>query len=301
MSAEADPAEADARADQSDSRGLRYMALGAFWFSVMSLIVKVAGQRLGAMQLVLVRGVLTLLLSVALLRRARLRVWGTGHSLRLLLLRGVLGSVALSCFYWSLVHLPLAEATVIQYTNPVFAALLAAWLLGERLGWREAACIAGGLVGVVLIARPAFLFGGASAISPGAAALALFGAVCSASAYVTVRRLGAREHPLVVVFYLPLLTIPIAAPLALMEWRWPTAWEWLLLLAIGVTTQIAQVYFTRGLQLERAARATAVGYLQIVFAALWGAVVFGELPRTWTVAGAALIVGSTLWLGKGRR
>ncbi len=273
------------------------MALAAFWFSVMSLLVKMAGQNLGSQQIVLVRAVVTLLLSYALLRRVRIGMWGQRTGM--LLLRGVFGFVALSCFYYGVIHLPLADATVIQYTNPIFTALLAAWLLGERIGWRQAALVLLSMTGVVLMARPAFLFGaGSVALDPPVVAIALLGAILSAGAYVTVRSLGAREHPLIIVFYFPLVTVPASLPFALRGWVWPTLWEWLVLLGVGITTQIGQVYLTRGLQLEPAGRATSVAYLQIVFAGLWGVLFFSERPGVWSLAGALLIIGSTLALGR---
>jgi drug/metabolite transporter (DMT)-like permease len=275
------------------------MALGAFWFSVMSLLVKVAGQRLPSSQIVFVRAVVTLVLSLALLLHARVRVWGEHH--RLLVLRGLLGFGALSAFYYSLVHLPLAEATVIQYTNPVLTALLAALLLRERMGRAEIACLLLSMLGVMIIARPGFLFGAAgAAIETRLVLIALAGALCSAGAYTTVRRIGAREHPLVVVFYFPLVTVPAVLPFVLPVWLWPTPAEWLALLGVGISTQIAQVNMTKGLQLEPAGRATAVGYLQIVFAAAWGALFFADLPDRWTVTGALLILGSTLLLARRR-
>ena len=275
------------------SAGLRYMAAGAFWFSLMSLLVKVAGERLPSQQIVLARAVLTLAFSYALVRRAGVSPWGNDRPR--LLLRGLLGSVGLSFFYFSLVHLPIAEATIIQYMNPVFTAVLAAWLLRERMGGPEVACVALSLLGVALVTRPGFLFGGGAKLDAVYVGLALLGALGSAGAYVTIRTLT-REHSLVIVFYLPLVTVPVTLPLVGTTALWPTAWEWLVLLAVGVTTQIAQVYMTRGLQLERAGRATAVGYLQVVFAAAWGALFFSEYPDAWSIAGGLLIVGSTLAL-----
>lgn len=282
-------------AHASSTAGLRYMAVGAFWFSVMSLLVKVAGERLPSPQIVLARALVTLVLSWAMVRRAGVPVWGRAKGK--LALRGLVGAVALSCFYFSLVHLPIAEATVIQYMNPVFTAVLAGLVLGERMGRREAACVLLSLAGVVLVTHPAAIFGGAARLYPLYVGIALAGALCSAAAYTTIRTLR-DEHPLVVVFYLPLLTVPVTIPPLLLGSgaRWPTPPEWGVLLGVGVTTQVAQVYMTRGLQLERAGRATAVGYLQIVFAAAWGALFFGEVPDAWSVAGAAVIVGSTLAL-----
>jgi drug/metabolite transporter (DMT)-like permease len=275
------------------------MALGAFWFSIMSLLVKLAGQRLPSIEIVLVRAMITLALSIAMLQRARIPVWGKRR--RLLAVRGLFGFVALTAFYFSVIHLPLAEATVIQYVNPVFAAVLATWLLGERLGIRELVCIAVGLIGVVLVARPAVIFGHSAALDPRYLAVALMGALFSAAAYVSVRQLGRTEHPLVVVFYFPLVTVPLALPFALVGWIWPTPMEWLILLGIGVSTQAGQLSITRGLQMEPAGRATAVGYLQIVFAAVWGALFFREFPGVFGIVGAVLIAGSTLWLLSGRQ
>ena len=276
------------------------MVLGSFWFSVMSLLVKLAGRGLPTMEVVLVRGLLTLALSAAIVWRGGFAPFGSRATRPLLLARGVVGSVALSCFYASIVHLPLAEASVIQYTNPIFTAVLAAAVLRERIGWREVAGVLAGLAGVILIARPAALFGGATRLDPHYLAIALVGAFCSATAYVVIRAIGGREHPQVVVLWLPMLTVPMTAPFALADWRWPSARQALLLLAVGVTTQLGQLELTRGLQRERAGRATAIGYVQIVFSALWGVLVFGERPGLWTLAGSVIILGSTLAIAASR-
>lgn len=275
------------------SPGVRAMAIGAFWFSIMGLLVKIVGRGMASMEIVLFRGVLTLGLSWWGLRRVGLSLWGTQR--RLLVLRGTLGSIALMCFFYSLVHLPLGEATLIQYTNPVFATVLAAVFLKEHLRVPDLLSLVASLVGVTFIAQPAALFGAAAdSVDPLNVAIALAGAFCSGAAYTIVRKLRTSEHPLVVVFYLPLLTVPLALPFAAADWRWPTALEWPLLLGVGITTQLAQVNMTRGLQLERTARATTTGYLQVAFAVLWGAVVLGEIPDAWMLAGAVTIIGSTL-------
>ena len=278
------------------------MAAGAFFFSLMSLLVKVAGQRLPSQEIVLARAAIMLVLTYAALRRAGVPLWGTER--RLLVVRGLVGFVGLSGFYYAVVHVPLADATVIQYMNPIFAALIAVPVLGERVRLREAASVLVSLVGVVLVMRPTFLLGsvGAAPLDPVAVGIGLVGALGSGSAYVFVRKLGATEHPLVIIFYFALVSTLAALPLGLFGALWPTPLEWLVLLGVGVTTQLGQVSITRGLMLERAGRATGVGYLQIVFAALWGALFFAEYPDAGTVLGALLIVGSTLALaGAGRR
>ena len=212
--------------------GLRYMAAAAFFFSVMSLLVKVAGQRLPTQEVVLARSLVGALLSWAVLRARG--VSPLGHRRGLLLVRALLGYGALSCFFHALVHLPLAEATVIQYTNPVFTALLAAILLSERLRIREVVLVLVSLAGVVLMTRPGFIFGGLQErLDIAAAAIALLGAVLSAGAYVTVRKLGASEDPLVIVFWFAALSTLGAIPFTALKPVLPTALEWLALAGIG--------------------------------------------------------------------
>ena len=274
------------------TKGLRYMIASAFFFSVMGLLVKLAGERLESSQIVLARAAVALVMSWWSLRRLGISPWGENRR-DLLILRGVLGFGGLSCFYWAVTHLPLGDASVIMHTNPLFVGILAALFLGERLRSVEFVAVVCGLCGVALIARPSFLFGapeGSSALDPFAVGVALAGAVIAACAYTTVRALSGKEHPMVVVFYFPLIATPLAIPWAMGDWLWPTPWEWVLLVGVGVATQIAQVFMTKGLHLERAGRATTVTYLQVVFAFGWGALVFGEVPTLLSVAGALVVV-----------
>lgn len=278
--------------------GMRWMALGAFSFSIMSLLVKVAGQRLPTQEVVFVRGFITFVLSAWAVRRAGVSPWGARERRGLLVLRGVVGFLALSCLYHSIVHLPLADATVIQYTNPVFAGLLAVYFLGERLRRREIVSVLISMAGVALVMRPSFLFGHGAALDPVTVAIGVFGAMCSAVAYVTVRKLGTTEHSTVIVFYFALVAMVAALPTAIPGALWPTPMEWLVMLGVGVSTQMGQVAITHGLRMERAGRATATGYLQIVFAALWGVLFFAEIPDWGTFLGATLIIASTLALAR---
>lgn len=272
----------------------RYMLLSAAAFSVMTLWVKIAGQRLPSQQIVTARAALTLLFTFVLLRRASIPFWGRRKGL--LVLRGLLGFVGLSCVYHAVTVLPLAEATVIQYTHPVFTALLASLFLGEPLRARVLQSMAMSMVGVVLVAQPETLFGArAEPLDPLALLVALGGAFFSSAAYVVVRRLGRSEHPLVIVFYFPFVALPASLPATVPVALWPTAWEWLALLGVGLFTQLGQVWITKGLAHGEAGRAATYSYSQVFFAALWGALFFDEQPTLWTVGGALLILSGALW------
>lgn len=276
--------------------GLRYMVLAAFFFSIMSLLVRVAGERLPSSMIVLARAVVAVFLSYAMVKRAGYNPWGT-HRL-LLFLRGLFGFGALTCFYFSLTRLPLAEATVIQYMNPIFTALLAVVVLREAMRGIEIVSVLVSLCGVVLVAKPAFIFQAAATepLDHVAVAVALLGALLSAAAYVLVRKAHGAEPAIVVVFWFPLVATPLAIPAAVATWIWPTPTEWLFLVGVGVATQIAQVFMTEGLHRETAGRATAMSYLQIVFAAVLGLIFLSEVPDLLTILGALLIGGGVVLL-----
>jgi drug/metabolite transporter (DMT)-like permease len=262
----------------------------------MSAFAKLAGERLPTQEIILVRSLVVIALCLHALRGRGISPWGTERWL--LLLRGLLGYAALSSYLWSIVRLPLAETTVIHFTNPVFTAFLAALVLGEVLrGWEVGLGFLA-LAGVVIVARPGFLFGEVSGLDPVAVGVALAGAVFTAGAYVTARRLTRTNHPLVIVLAFAVVSLVGSIPATASVFVMPNGMEWLLLLGVGVATQGGQVFVTKALQLEKAGRAMAVGYLQIVFAAIWGVLVFREVPDLWTGVGAAIIIGSTFLLGR---
>jgi drug/metabolite transporter (DMT)-like permease len=273
--------------------GLAYLLAAAFFFSLMTVCVKLSGRHgLPAEQIIFARAVVGLVLSIVAARVEGVSLRGVARGR--LVLRGLLGSCGLYCFFTAITLLPLAEVTTIHYTNPILTALLAAVLLHEGLGWRLGAALVVSLSGVLVVARPSFLFGDASALDPAAVGIALLGAMFSAGAYVTVRRLRQTDHPSVVVFYFPLVATPLFLPLAARVWVWTDLVGWVLLFSVGVVTQIAQVCLTRGLHLVPAGRGTAVGYVQIAFAMIWSALLFGESLDVTGVLGAALVVGGTL-------
>ncbi|MCT0219294.1 DMT family transporter [Synechococcus sp. CS-1329] len=276
------------------------MVASALAFSLMGVCVKALGGRLPVAEVVLARAVVSLLISWWMLRRAGLNPWGNRR--RLLVGRGILGTAGLYCVYLALTGLPLAVATVLQYLHPTFTALLAWPLLAERPGWRVWGAVLLGFLGVAVLVVP----GGAGAVGAGFGAAAgaglpalpllcaLAGALLSALAYVSVRALRNSEHPLVVVFYFPLMALPLSLPLVLLQPVAPTASEFAWLLGVGVFTQLGQIALTYGLMGMAAARATAISYVQVPLAALWGVWWFGEAVPARAGLSALLVLLATL-------
>jgi len=275
--------------------GIECMVLSALSFSLMSLTVKMAGQRIPVMELVFARAAVVTALAGIDLGRRRVALWD--QQAPLLLARGLVGFVALSLFYYSVVHLPLAEATVLHFTNPVFTAVIAALFLGEALRPREFGLALASLAGVVVMVRPAGLLGAGAPLPPLPVASSLAASLLAAVAYVIVRHMR-RLDAMLIVFHFAAISVIGAAPLMLRSFVMPQGTEWAVLAGVGVSTFFGQLFLTLGLQRERAGRATTAGYLQIVFAALWGALAFGDLPGPLTLLGGAIIVGCTLLLAR---
>ncbi len=280
-------------------RGALLMMLSALAFSVMTVLVKLVGERIPSQEIVVARAIVSLVLSWSLLRRAGLSPWGEDRLW--LWIRGGLGFAGLSCVYGAVTHLPLAEATVLQYLHPPLTAIFAGLFLREAITRRVLVATSISMIGVVLVTRPTLLFGdGASDLDPFWVGVAVAGAAFSAAAYVVVRRLSRSEDALVIVFYFPLVTVPAGIPTMLPNFIWPEGSEWVFLLGIGLATQVGQVSLTRGLAVLPAAHGTALSYLQVVFAVVWGVLIFGEQPDIWTVVGGALVISSALGLARRR-
>ena len=272
------------------------MALSAFFFAAMAAFAKLLGSRVPTQEVILVRSVLNVLFTVALMRHRGVplrpnRPW-------LLLQRGVLGYVALSCYFWSVANQSLATAILLQQTHPVFTALLAFWFLSERPGPRFAPAFLLTALGVWTIA-PAAGSAAAGGLLPLLAGLVA--SVLAGAAYVTVRHASRTEAEESIVLWLPLTAVPLslagtlAAGPVLPSPR-DVAW----LLGVAVSAQLGQIYITRGLARVPAGRATLANPLTIAFGALLGWLVFAEPPGWRTVAGGGAIVAAVLLAGSGK-
>jgi drug/metabolite transporter (DMT)-like permease len=270
------------------SKGLRLMLWSTLFFSVMSILVKWCSRTLPHEEVVFARGVVTLLLSGAALWRAGLSV--RGNNTRLLLMRGLAGFVGLNCYFYALAHLPLGDATTLHFLNPVLTTVLASVVMGEKARRTDALALGLSLTGVMLVSPPSFLWGGATRLPLLGVLAALGGAVASSVAYVIIRKLGETDHPLVVVFYFPLVAVPASVPGLWGHAVVPSVLEAAALVAVGVVTQAAQVSMTRGLQTERAGAATTVTTLQVVLGYALGALLFGEEIRPAALLGGALVM-----------
>lgn len=269
--------------------GPRFMLISALGFALMSALVKEAGQLgIPLLQIIFVRALISVALSLAHIYRAG--VHPLGHRRVLLFGRGLSGFLALTGVFYALLHLSMAQATILQYLHPVFTALLAFVFLAERPTAATLACIMLSLLGLVCMVMPFWEGEAGTPASLWPVMAGLGGALGSGIAYTLVRKLVATEHPSVIVLYFPLVCVPGTLLLGGTDFVWPTATGWWVLLGVGCFTQIGQLALTKAMQRDAASRVTSLSYVQIIFAAVLGWWIFDEMPTQATLLGGGLIL-----------
>lgn len=272
--------------------GVTLMVASAALFALMAAFVKKFLPETPTQAVVFSRGVLMTAIFVVVARQAGAPI--RGHRPGRLLLRGILGYLALSCYFFSVQHLPLGDAVLLQYSHPAFVAALAPLVLRERSEGRHWALVGGALLGIALIVRPTADF-------QAAALVGVAGSLLSALAYMTVRDLARTEHPVTILVWFPLASIvpSLVAAVAAGSASLPKdAAEVAGHLLVTVSALLGQVALTLGLTRVAAAKATAVTLTGPVFGLAFGWLLFGTVPDAFSIVGAALVVGAVGLLGR---
>lgn len=271
--------------------GVGHMAIASIFFFLMSLMVKLC-QDLPISQIVFFRGVVAMGLCLIQLKMAKVNPWGT-HK-KYLFLRGLFGTTALILFFTTLHLIPMATAVTIQYLSPIFTAFLTTLILKEVFFRGQLLFFGLSFTGVAIIQG----YSGGDWLPVIIGVAAAFFAACAYTCIRKIQALGG-EHPLVIIFYFPLVTIPLISPKVVMDWVNPSAEQWLYLIGVGIFVQIAQYYMTRAYQMGEGSVVSIAGYLGVIWAALGGTLFFDEILSPTTIVGIVFvlagIVGNTLY------
>ncbi len=274
-------------------RGVQFMLISALGFALMSATVKYVNLHgIPVFEIVAARALVSFILSYVDVKRKGLSVWGNNKPL--LFLRGLVGTMALFCVYYAVTTLPLAEATILQYMHPLFTAVIAYLFLREAIQASTLASISLSILGVLVMVYPSWDSSSAENLPLFSVGVALLGALGSSIAYVIVRKLSRTEDPSVIIFYFPLVALPVSLLAMGDGFVMPSPFLILMLVLVGVFTQVGQLGLTKAMQTESAGKASAYSYIQIVFSALLGIALFSEVPTVWTVLGGGLIVAGAL-------
>jgi drug/metabolite transporter (DMT)-like permease len=269
---------------------------GAFWllgssavFAAMNGVIKYLGPSIPTAEVVLFRTFFGLIaLSPFILANPSQALQITKPWLHGL--RALLGVAAMSANFWTIAVLPLATATSLFFTKPLFMPLLAALLLGEAFKLRRGIVTAVGFLGVLVMLDPQ----GGVDIWPVSVGLA--GALCVALVMIVIKKLTATEQALAVLVWFTILSTLGVAPIAWLVWVWPTPAQWVALVSLGAIGSLGQYLLIRAYRVGEASAITPVDYTQLVFAGVMGMAFFDEWPSLQSWVGIGIIIGSTLYL-----
>ncbi len=267
------------------NKALGYMLISVVGFALMNLTVKFL-DRLPTTELVLFRSIVSLSICLYFLKKRHIPFFG--NQKKYLILRGVFGVIALTLFFYTLQNMPLGSAITIQYLSPIFTAFFAIFMLGEKMykvQW---------LFFLVSFAGIAVIKGFDPNIDMKLFVIGIVSSIFAGLAYNCIRKVKDTDHPLVVVFYFPLIATPVMGVISLFNWVTPMGWEWALLLLMGVLTQIAQVYMTKALQNAEANEITSLKYLGIIFALGFDLFIFKVIYQPIALIGIAMVLAGVI-------
>ncbi len=272
-------------------QGALWMLLSALFFTVMTTLIKFLGDDYPAALQTFYRQLAGLAVLVPLMLRD---VRGTFRTNRLgiLLFRSGAGTVGMIMAFYAYQKLPLADANALSFTRTLWLVPLAAFVLRETLGPRRIGAALVGFAGVLIMVRP-----GGEGMAP---SLGLAAALASAFLFaltITGMKVMTRDHSVFTLLaYSALLGFVLSIPGAVLTWRWPEPADLVLLAAMGIIGTLTQACYIRGMQIGDAAAMAPIDYTRLVFGVTAGLLLFGEVPGAWTLAGAAVVVGSTLYI-----
>ncbi|MBU6235735.1 MAG: DMT family transporter [Alphaproteobacteria bacterium] len=260
-------------------------------FSIMNVFVKLAAENHSVIEIMFFRNALAIVpvMMLILLHPLQFQLFKT-KNLKGHLLRGVVGMGSMTCFFWSFVLLPLADATAIQFAMPIILTALSVPILKEKVGpWRWGAVVVG-FIGILIIAAPSGdtnLFG----------SLVAFGAACcTATTMMIVRTLGRTEHALTIVFYFSVIGTVISAAFLPFYWEPPTLLSFTYLILCGLTGGAGQVFLTKAYAEAPAAYVSPFNYTSIIFATFFGWAIWGDVPAMHVLVGAGIVIASGLFI-----
>lgn len=203
--------------------------------------------------------------------------------------RAALGTAGMVCNFGAAVLLPLAEATTLGFTTPLFAVLIGALVMGDKVGvWRWAAVLLG-FAGVLVIAQPGHAF-----VSPLGTAAGLGAGLMVALISYQIRDLSRTEAPAATVFYFALFGALIIAPLLPFTMTAHSGRQWAILIALGLAGTLGQLLITAALRHGAVVSVVVMDYTSLIWALLFGWAIWGRLPASATWLGAPLIIGAGL-------
>jgi drug/metabolite transporter (DMT)-like permease len=270
-------------------QGAIWLVTGGFIFTSTSAMIRLLSEQIESVQTAFFRAALSVVLLLPLIASGRVKPWQSkrlaGHFWRTLM-----GTVSMVLGFYAVSMLPLADATAIAFSQPLFSVLVAALVAGEKVRWRRWSATVIGFAGVLVMVRP-----GEGSLQLGAI-VALANAASVAISILLVKRLSDSEAPLMILTQFALFSTVLLAVPAIWVWRWPDLWGWVLAVGIASSATVGQYFWVQAFKTGEMSAVAPFEYMRLPFAVFVGWLIWSDVPVIWTYVGAAIVIGSALYI-----
>ena len=272
-------------------QGALWLVSGGFIFTCNGVMIRLMSEQVESVQTAFFRAFFSVLMLLPLILNGRVKPW---HSTRIQghFWRTFMGTVSMVLGFYAVSMLPLADATALGFSQPLFSVCVAALVLREKVRWRRWSATIVGFIGVLVMVRP-----GAGSLQPGAL-VALTNALTVALSILLVRRLSNSESPLMILTQFAIWSTLLLAVPAIWVWRWPDAWGWVLAVGVSASATIGQYFWVQAFKAGEMSAVAPFEYLRLPFAVFMGWLIWGQMPEIWTYLGAAIVIASALYIAQ---
>lgn len=265
-------------------KGILCILCSAFSFALMNLFVRMAGD-LPSIQKSFFRNIVAAIFAAIIVLKNHEKSNVNRGNFGYLFLRSTFGTIGILCNFYAVDHLVLSDASMLNKMSPFFAVLFSVWVLKEKVAFRQAVFIFGAFIGSMFVVKPTF-----ANMDLFPSLIGLFGGICAGMAYTMVRKLGelGTKGPFVVFFFSSFSCL-VTLPYLIFCYHPMTKFQIFSLLLAGVTAAVAQFSITAAYMFAPAKEISIYDYSQIIFSAILGFIVFGQIPDLLSWIGYALI------------
>ncbi|XP_069756663.1 solute carrier family 35 member G1 isoform X2 [Narcine bancroftii] len=282
--------------------GLCYALFSCLFFSILSLLVKKI-EGIHSLEISGIRCLFQWIFTFPIIIYNEVDILGPKGLRLLLFLRGILGAITMMLLFYAIQQMHLADATVIIFSNPVFVSVFAWIFLKEKCTLLDPIFLVFSLVGVILIARPQFLFGThisgfesdyKNHIKGTAAAFA--SAICMSLTLIVIRKMGKSVHYFLSIWYYSMIgmVLSLSAVSIIQEWSLPLCgMDRAILIVISILGIGGQTFLTKALQIEKAGPVALIKTIEVVLAFIWQYLFLNRSPTWWSLGGALCVTSGT--------
>ena len=280
------PAGASPAPAANRTKGILFILSAAFFFSLMTVFVRLSGD-VPTMQKAFFRNIVAAFLAAFILKRSGEKFYIPRTSLMDMFLRCSIGTMGILCNFWAVDHMRIADANILNKLSPFFAILMSIFILKERPNRVEWLSVLLAFIGAAFVAKPG------AGIASFPALVAILGGFTAGTAYTYVRKLGLSgvKGP-VIVFSFSVFSTLILLPNILLNYHPMSVKQFVFLVLAGCSAAIAQLSVTAAYQNAPARDISVFDYSQVVYAAMFGFLLWGEIPDAWSFLGYAIIIGT---------